>query len=78
MMKPQEISNSRNTIHFKVVSFKEINNIKDVKQWLTICTNLIPTKSCPRLLPNSHMDLLNFKVSSGKTIPVFNHSKMKN
>jgi len=72
-MKPQEISNSRNTIHFKEVSYKETNNIKDAKPWLTICTNPIPTKSCPKLPPNSPMDPLNSKVSSGKTTPASNH-----
>lgn len=72
-MKPQEISNSRNTILFKVVSYREINNIKDVKPWLTICINLILTKSCPKLPLNSPMDLLSFKVSFGKITPVFNH-----
>ena len=77
-MKPQEISNLRNMIHFKVVSFKGTNNIKDAKLWLTICINPILTKSCLRLHPNSPMDLLNFRVSFGKIIPVFNHLKIKN
>jgi len=72
-MKLQEISNSRNTIHFKEVSYREINNIKDAKQWLTICTNPILTKSYPRLPLSLPMDLLSSKVSSGKTILVFNH-----
>ena len=78
MMKPQEISSLRNTIHFKVVSSKEINNIKDAKQWLTTCTNPIQTKSCLKLPPSSPMDLLSSKVSFGKTTPASNHWKKAN
>ena len=78
MMRPLETINSRNTIHFKVVSFREINNIKDAKPWLTICTSPIQTKSCPKLHQNLLTVLLSFKVSSGKTTPVFNHSRMIN
>jgi hypothetical protein len=44
MMRLQEISNSKNMTHFQEDSFKETNNIKDVRQCHMICTNLIQIK----------------------------------
>lgn len=70
-MKLQEIISLKSMILFKAGSSKEIRCIEDVKLWPMTCTSLIPTKSCQRLVPNWHMVPPSFKVSSGKTTPVY-------
>ena len=44
MIRLQEISNSKNTIHFLAHLFKETNLAKDAALLHTICINLTPTK----------------------------------
>lgn len=75
MMKLQEITNLRNMTHFQVDSLLVTKCIKDVKQWHMICTNQTQIKFFQKLHQNLHMVQLNFKVSFGKIIHVFNHSK---
>jgi hypothetical protein len=52
MIQQPEILNLKNMTHFLVVSFKETNNIKDVKQCLMICIDLIQIKFFLKLHQN--------------------------
>lgn len=66
-MRPLATTSSRNTTHSQAVSFKGIKLTRGVRQWLTTCTSLTPTRSCqrpPRSLP---MDLPSSRVSYGRT-----------
>jgi len=76
MTRHQETTNLKNTIQCKVVLCKETNSIRDAKLCLTICISLTQTKSCQKHHLNWLMDLQNFKVSSGKTIPASNLSRL--
>lgn len=75
MMRQLATINSRNTIPSQEVSFKETKCIKDVRPWHTTCTNLILIRYFQKHHPSLHMVQQNFKVSYGKIILAFNHSK---
>jgi len=72
-MRPPETTNSRNTIHFLEALFREIKLIRDARQWLTICINLILIKSCRRLRRSWLMVQPSSKVLSGKISLAFSH-----
>lgn len=73
MMRLLVTINLKNMIHCQEASLLEIKSIKDVKQWLTICTSLNQIKYCQRHHQNSPMVPLSSKASSGKIIHAFNH-----
>ena len=68
-------TSSKSTTHCPEVLFKETKPIRDARPWLTTCTSLTPIRSFPRLHPSLLMDLLNFKVSYGRTIHASSHSR---
>ena len=75
MIKPRAILNSRNTTHYQVRLSNGINWMKDARHRHTTCINQTPIRFCLRHLLNWHMVQLSCRVSSGRIIPAFSHSR---
>jgi len=72
---PPVTSNSRNLMLHPIPSSRETRPHRGARPKLTICTNLIAIRFSARHLPSSHMVQRSCKVSSGRIIPVFSHSR---
>jgi len=75
MIKPRVTLNSRNTIHFLAHLSREINLMKGARPRHTTCINLTPIKFCQKPLQSWLTVLPSSRVSFGKIILVFNHSR---
>lgn len=75
MIKPPVTLNSRNMIHSLVHLSREINLMKGARPRHTTCINLTQIKFCQKPLQSWLTVLPSSRVSSGRIILVFNHSK---